>query len=379
MSQFTRRGFSVAAAATVLSTALPVLAQGSVSGTPIKVGVLYSSTGPLALTGQAQRDAYLLAQKVVNQKGINGRPIELVMEDDASNPDTAVTKLNSLLAIPGITAILGPSGLAPSVATGGITSAKNIPQIVTAGIGLPAERERKCVFHMMPPQQINAAGLLAYADGVKAKRVAVLYDSGFGTAVMNAVKEQGGKYPIEFVATEKYDLAATDMSSQSAKVKAANPDLVFVLSASPTPFRNLRQLKVNAPLITPIAAAVYETVKAMGDSAEDVIFVDYLVPETPRAREKDFVDAFQAEYKRLPKNFEAAAWESVMLLTKTLRQVGPDAGSDKVCGAIRGKYAGAHTDYDFSQPDMTGIRVSSFVYSQWKGGKFTRLPFVAKD
>ena len=68
-----------------------------------------------------------------------------------------------------------------------------------------------------------------------------------------------------------------------------------------------------------------------------------------------------------------------MLITKTLKQTGVDAGSDKVCSAIRGKYAGAHTDYDFSAPDMTGIKLSSFQYSQIKDGKFMRLPFVAKD
>lgn len=196
---------------------------------------------------------------------------------------------------------------------------------------------------------------------------------------MNALKDLNPQYGVNFVAVEKYDLTATDMSAQSAKVKAANPDLIFVISASPTPFRNLRQLRVTAPLITPIAAAVYETVKAMGESGEGVIFVDFLIPESPRPREKEFVDLFQAEYGKLPKNFEAAAWESVMLITKTLRQVGPDAPQEKICDALRTKYAGTHTDYDFTAPDMTGIKVSNFQYSQLVKGKFTRLPFTAKD
>lgn len=366
------------AVAAPLFASLPAQAQ-PVAPAPIKVGVLVSVTGPLALTGQAQRESYLLAQKVINQRGgVNGRPLQLMLEDDGSNPDTAVTKTNQLLS-GGAIAILGPSGLAPTVATGGITSQKGIPQIATAGIGLPSERERKCVLHMMPAQQINAAGLLSYAtEAVKAKRVAVLYDSGFGQAIMNVMKDLAPQYGVSFVASEKYDLTATDMSSQSAKVKASNPDLVFVISASPTPFRNLRQLKVNAPLVTPIAAAVYETVKAMGDAAEGVTFVDYLVPETPRPREEEFVSLFKAEYNKLPKNFEAAAWESVMVLTKAIKQAS-GTEPEKLCAAARNKYAAAHTDYDFSAPDMTGIRVSSFVYSRIQDGKFTRLPFTARD
>jgi branched-chain amino acid transport system substrate-binding protein len=375
------RALRIAAAIGLGAWLAPAVSEAQQAAAPVKIGAITSLTGALALTGQAQREGYLLAQKVINQRGgINGRPLQLILEDDASNPDTAVTKANSLLSTQNVLAILGPSALGSSVAVGGITSARNIPQIATAGIGLPIERERKCVTHMMPAQQINAAGLLAYAtEAVQAKRVAVLHDSGFGQAVMNAMKDLAPQYGVNFVAVEKYDLTATDMSAQSAKVKAANPDLIFVISASPTPFRNLRQLRVTAPLITPIAAAVYETVKAMGEAGEGVIFVDFLVPEAPRPREKEFVDFFQAEYGKLPKNFEAAAWESVMLITKVMKQVGPDAPPEKICEALRTKHAGAHTDYDFSAPDMTGIKVSSFNYSQLVKGKFTRLPFTAKD
>lgn len=348
---------------------------------PIKIGAITSMTGPLALTGQAQREGYLLAVKVVNEKGgVKGRPIQLILEDDASNPDTAVTKANLLLSTHKVKALLGPSALASTVAVGSITSRTSFPQIATSGIGLPVERERKCIYHMMPPQGVNAAGLLAYAtEAMKAQRVAVLHDSGFGQAVMNALKDLAPKYGVNFVAVEKYDLTATDMSAQTAKVKAANPDLVFAISASPTPFRNLKQLRVNATIITPIAAAVYETVKAMGDSAEGVIFAEFLVAEDPRAAEKEFVERFQAEYGKLPKNFEAAAWESVRLITKVLNEVGADATDEKICAAIRGKHTGTHTNYDFAEPDMTGLKVSNFTYSQIRDGKFTRLPFKAQD
>lgn len=369
---------TVLAVAAALMPGLSARAQQP-AGAPVKVGVLVSVTGAFALIGRAQRESYLLAQKVVNERGgVNGRPLQLMIEDDGSNPDTAVTKVNQMVSS-GAVAVLGPTGLAATVATGGITSQKGLPQLATAGIALPAERERKCVFHMMPAQQINAAGLLTYAaDAAKAKRVAVLYDSGIGQAVMNVMKDIAPQYGVNFVAAEKYDLTATDMSSQAAKVKAASPDLVLVVATSPTPFRNLRQLKVAAPMVATLATALYDTVKAMGDSAEGVTFVEYLVAENPRPREAEFVELFKAEYNKLPKNFEAAAWESVMVATKALRQV-PTAEPDKLCASIRTRYSGAHTDYDFGAADMTGIRLSSFVYSRVQDGKFVRLPFTARD
>ncbi|WP_213958907.1 ABC transporter substrate-binding protein [Variovorax sp. dw_954] len=356
----------------------PVFAQ--TSGAPIKVGAIVSVSGPLAQVGAISREGYQLAEKVINQRGgINGRPLQLVFEDDSSNPDIAVTKANGLLNS-GVVALLGPTGLAATLATGGITAQKNVLQVTGAGIALPIERERKCLLHMMPAQHINAAGLLSYAvDGAKAKRVGVLYDSGVGQAVMNSMKDLAPKYGVTFVAAEKFDLAATDMSSQVAKLKASDPDLVMLLTSSPTPFRNLRQLNVNAPVVTGLAVAVYDSIKAMGPAAEGVVFAEYMVAEDPRPSEKEFVDLFYSEYKKLPKNFEVAAWEAVMVVADAIKKAGPDSSSDKICAAARSKHAGSHVAYDFTASDMTGIQLSSFQYSTVKDGKFVRLPFTAQD
>jgi branched-chain amino acid transport system substrate-binding protein len=364
----------------VIASALCGTAFGQTAGVPIRVGAIVSVSGPLALIGASKREGYQLAEKVINQRGgIKGRPLQIVFEDDSSSPDIAVTKVNGLLNS-GVAAIVGPTGLAATLATGGITAQKNVLQVAGAGIALPVERERKCVLHMMPAQHINAAGLLSYAaDGVKAKRVGVLYDSGVGQAVMNSMKDLAPKYGVSFVAAEKFDLAATDMSSQAAKLKASNPDLVMVLTSSPTPFRNLRQLGLTVPVVTGLAVAGYDSIKAMGPAAEGVVFAEYMIAEGPRPREKEFVDLFYNEYKKLPKNFEVAAWEAVMVVADALKKSGPDSVGDKLCAAARGPHAGAHIDYDFSAADMTGIQLSSFQFSTVKDGKFVRLPFTAQD
>ena len=233
-----------------------------------------------------------------------------MFEDDSSNPDVAVTKVNGLLNSK-VVAVLGPTGLAATLATGGITAQKNVLQVTGAGIALPVERERKCLLHMMPAQHINAAAVLSYAvDGVKAKRVAVLYDSGVGQAIMNSMKDLAPKYAVNFVAAEKFDLAATDMSSQVAKLKAANPDAGYCADL--------------------VADAISQPAPAERDRAGDHRAGGRRVrqPSRPwgrlpkasyspstwwrkiRARARwSSSTLFQSEYKKLPKNFEVAAWE----------------------------------------------------------------------
>ena len=116
----------ICAAASVVATSSPVFAQGE----PIKFGAVVSATGVGAGLGVNERNGLLLAEKTINAKGgFKGRPIRMIIEDDTSNPDTAVTKVNDLIFNQKVIAVFGASLLGPAVAIGGITDAAKIPQL----------------------------------------------------------------------------------------------------------------------------------------------------------------------------------------------------------------------------------------------------------
>jgi branched-chain amino acid transport system substrate-binding protein len=101
----TLRAFSVAALIT-LSASSQSLAQTS-SGNPIQIGALLSVTGGLAGVGIPERDGVLFAAKVINERGgINGRPIKIILEDDGSNPDAAIPKINKLIHEDNVLAVM---------------------------------------------------------------------------------------------------------------------------------------------------------------------------------------------------------------------------------------------------------------------------------
>ena len=102
------------------------LAQAA-SGEPIKFGAVVSVTGVGAGLGVNERNGLLLAEKTINAKGgFKGRPIRIIIEDDTSNPDTAVTKVNDLIFNQKVIAMFGGSLLGPAVAIGGITDGAKI-------------------------------------------------------------------------------------------------------------------------------------------------------------------------------------------------------------------------------------------------------------
>lgn len=358
--------------------ALPAVAQQA-KGEPIVIGAVVSVTGGGAGAGVPERNGILLGEKVINQRGgINGRPLKILVEDDGSNPDAAVTKVNDLVFNKKVRAILGNTMIANTVATGAITAKQGLPHLAYSGIGPAVEKTRTCLLHMLPPQDLNARALLEYATkGAKAKRIGVLHDSGYGNVVMNALRGVAGDYGVDFVQVEKFEIGATDVTTQAAKVKAASPEAVLVIASSATPFRNAKQVKISVPIIGAIASSSYEYVKAMGDAADGIVFAEFLIGEDPLPYQKDFVQEYRKEYGTLPKNYEGAGYDSVIVLANALKKAGADAPNEKVCAAIRTPYQGAMAAYDFTAPDLTGLALASYNYSKLVGGKFTRLPFKA--
>lgn len=352
------------------------------SGEPIKFGAVLSVTGVGAGLGVNERNGLILAERAINAKGgHNGRPIKIIIEDDTSNPDTAVTKVNDLIFNQKVIAIFGGSLLGPSVAMGGITDAAKLPQLTFTGLGPAVERTRKCVFHMLPPHELNARALFEYARSIGAKKVGVLHDTGYGNVVMRELNNVAGDYKdVQFVGLEKYEMAATDATAQAAKLRAAQPDAIFVIGTTATPFRAIRQLQMKQPIVAVNGASSYEVLNAMGSTvANDIVYPEFIVNEDPLPNQKEFVELFRKEMNGRAKNFEAAAWDAVHVAMRALAKVGPDAGGAKLCEAMREPYSGVMASYNFSADDMTGIGLSSFVFSKLVNGQYTRTPFrIAK-
>lgn len=348
------------------------------NSSPLLVGAIVSATGPLALLGQAERDGIRLAEKVVNERGgIDGRPLRIIVEDDNSNPDTAVAKANALIGTSGLKAILGGSALAQSLAIGAVTDRIKFPQIAMTGLGPESERSRRCVFHIAPSQELNARGFLEYAaNALKVKRVGVLHDTGFGQAVSQQLQLLASEYGIAFTGFEKFEIGATDTTTQAAKIRATNPEAVFIAATSTTAFRNAKQVGINVPLIAGFAVASYEAAKAIGDASSGVVFNDFVVAENPLEHQAQFVKLFESEYRRRPKSFDSLGWDAVNVLVEALKGLGKDPTKEQICESLRAqRHQGIFASYSFSAPDLGGITVNSINYSRYSDGSFDRLPF----
>lgn len=356
------------------------ISSSVVAQEPIKIGAVFAITGPGAGLGVAERNGALLAEKLINERGgVKGRPLKIIVEDDGSKADIAKVKAEGLIFNEKVKAIIGPSLTASTGAVAALTNAQGVPQIAITGLGPEIEKSYKSLFHVMPPQVLNAKAMLEYATkALKAKKIGILHDSGYGQLVTNALKDAAGPYGVEFVSVEKFEVGATDVTTQAAKVRASNPDAVFVIATNPTPFRNARQIRMTQPIVSAIGSSAYQYVNGMGEHGHDIVFPEFVVAEDPLGHQKDFVELYKKAYNALPKNYEAAGWDAVHIIAKALEKVGPDATPAQLAQAMREPYKGELASYNFAAADMTGIELSSYVFSKLLNGKFTRLPFTAK-
>jgi branched-chain amino acid transport system substrate-binding protein len=361
-----------------LTAAQPGAAQTSAE--PIKIGAVLSLTGPGAGLGQAERNGVQLAEKLINDKGgIKGRPLKVLIEDDGSKADIAKSKAENLIFNDKVKAIVGPSLTASTGAVAAITNAQQIPQLCITGLGPQIEQTYKSLYHLMPPQTLNAKAMLEYTTkALKMKKVGVLHDSGYGQLVTNALQAQAAGYGIDFVAVEKFEVGATDVSTQAAKVRAANPEVLFIIATNPVPFRNARQMRIEQPIVSAIGSSSYQYVNGMGEFGHDIVFPEFVVGEDPQPHQAEFVNLYKKTHNALPKNYEAAGFDAMNALAHALEKVGPDAAPEALAKALREPYKGVLATYNFGAPDMTGIELSSYVYSKLMNGKFTRLPFKAQ-
>jgi branched-chain amino acid transport system substrate-binding protein len=375
------RAFIWFACATAIATLLagPPSVQAQ-QGEPIKIGAVIALTGPGAGLGQPERNGMLLAEKVINEKGgVKGRPIKVLIEDDGSKPDNAKSKAERLIFDDKVLVLLGPSLTASTGAVSAITNAEGMAELACTGLGPKIELTYKTLYHLLPPQLLNARAMLEYTTKVlKAKRVGVLHDTGYGQVVMNSLNSLTGEYGVEFVSVEKFEVGATDTSAQAAKVRAADPEVLFIIATSPVPFRNAREVRIAQPIVSAIGSSSYDYVRGMGEYADDIVFPEFVVGEDPAPHQTDFVKRYQQEYNALPKNYEAAGWDAVHIAAKAIETAGPNATRAEIAKAMRGSYSGTLASYNFAADDMTGIELSSYVYSKLVKGHFTRLPFAAK-
>jgi branched-chain amino acid transport system substrate-binding protein len=238
-------GGSASVAFFVLALSLGHTAVGEAQA-PIRVGASLSKTGTYAELGQALFRGYSVCLKQANEKGgVLGRRIELLVEDDQSQPATAAAIYERLITQDKVEAVLSPYSSPITDVVADLTEKHRMP-MVAAGAVAPSiwKKGRQFVFMALSPVDAYVEGLFDTAARAGLKTVAVIYeDTLFPKSIAQAAQAGATKHGLRIVGVEAYPRATTDFTAPLTKIRAANPDVLVAATYFDDAVAVTRQMK----------------------------------------------------------------------------------------------------------------------------------------
>lgn len=307
--------------------------SGGSGAAAIKIGFLAPLTGDAVSYGESELKAVQLAVEEINAKGgIGGKRIELIAEDGKCDPQAAGTAAQKLVSIDQVKVVIGGACSGETLAAAKVTEPAKVillspsassPEVSTAG---------DFVFRVYPSDALAGNIAAAYAvNELKAKRAALLteltdYAQGLRQVYAEAFAALGG----EVVADETYTTGVTDFRTQALKIKAATPDVVYLVPQTLTPglaaIKQLRDSGVKAKLTTAEVLLDRQGVKDNAAALEGVIGVEPAVDYDGNDRAKAFRESHRTKFSGAdPGSFAANAYDAVYLIAAAITDSGLDA------------------------------------------------------
>ena len=143
---------------------------------PIRIGASLSQTGAYAALGQNQRRGYQLCVKHTNEKGgVLGRKIELVVEDDQSQPTTAIRIYERLITQEKVDLVLGPYSSTVTEAVADVNEKYRMPMVAPAvGTTSIFKKGRKFIFQVFSRSEENFEGFVELVARNRLKTIALI-------------------------------------------------------------------------------------------------------------------------------------------------------------------------------------------------------------
>ncbi|NMG35913.1 ABC transporter substrate-binding protein [Azoarcus sp. TTM-91] len=294
----------------------------------VKVGVITSATGPIALVGIPQKNTVPLMPKKVGDL-----TIEYISLDDASDSTASVTAVKKLISENNVDAIIGPSGSPNAMGAIGFVAEAGVPLLApvgTAAVVLPMTEQKKWVFKTTQNDDIIAKALVEHMakNGVKSLGL-------FGTGdpygenwskVMTALAEKNG---IQIVANEKFQRNDTSVTGQTLKIIGAKPDAVLIAapgSSAVLPQTSLFDRGYKGKYYQTHGAALDDFLKLGGKKVEGTILAASLmlvldeIPDSNPAKKvaAEYMGAYEKMYGNKPATFGANVYDAGLLLQKAI-------------------------------------------------------------
>lgn len=342
----TRTKNLLAMLAATTSLAGPAAAQDDET---LKIGLIYTLSGPAAVLGEMARDGFLLAAEEIGDFG--GLPTEIIVVDDEQKPDIAANKARELVERDQVDIVAGPifsnilgAIMKPVTDSGAILISTNAGPSSFAG----AECNRNFFVTSYQNDQVHEV-LGAYAQ-----------EQGYDNVFLLAPNYQAGKDSLAGfrksykggIAGEIYtQLGQLDYSAELAQIAAMQPDAVFAFMPGGMGVNLVKQYRQAGLETIPFLSAftVDElTLPAQQDAALGFFAGSNWAPDLDTPENKGFVAAYEAKYGKVPATYAMQAYDAAHLIDAALREAGGKADKEALIKALESApFTSVRGDFSF--------------------------------
>jgi len=289
----------------------------------MKVGLITSSTGPIAVVGVPQKNTAALLPKKIGDVSV-----DYIVLDDGSDPTQTVQAVKKLLT-DNVDAIIGPSGSPNAVGVIGFMAESGTPLLApvgTAAVVLPMDDKKKWVFKTTQNDDIIAQALVDYLNKSGLKTVGMIaVNDPYGenwVKTFSALAEKGG---LKVTGVERYQRVDTSVMAQSLKLLSQSPDAILVAAAGAStilPHTTLVDQGYKGKILQTHGAAAPDFLKHGGKKVEGTILaaslmlvLDEIADSNPAKKvASDYIAAYKKLYNEIPATFGANVYDAGLLL-----------------------------------------------------------------
>jgi len=307
-----------------------LLCGGVMAADTVKVGVLLPLTGSQAKFGEIEKRSYEMAAEEINAKGgVKGMKIELLFEDDTGKPDVGRSGVEKLIAREKVPVITGGYSSSVTAAAAPVAQQFKVPFVICTGSADDiTEKGYDYVFRINPPASEYPNSVKSFLQGVAkdVKTAALLYEnSAFGQSSSKSFEEDAKGLGLKILVKEGYQAGAIDFKPILTKVKAANPDMIYMVSYvmdASLLMRQSKELRINPKMFVGGGAGftLPEFAKSAGDASDGVFSATLWVETLPFPGAKEYFDKYKKKYGDETEYHGAEAYAAMQVVADALKR-----------------------------------------------------------
>ena len=351
-----------------------------------KIGGVFAITGPASWLGEPERNTMQMIVDMVNADGgINGVPIEAVIEDTVGDETKTVNAVKKLINSDKVLAIVGPSRSGTTMAAIPIVEKAKTPLVSCAAAESIVSPVKYWVFKTPQRDSHAVDRIYGYMRSNGISKIALISGTtGFGSEGRKQLRNLASKYGITIVADETYGPQDTDMTAQLTKIRGTNAQAIVnwsIVPAQAIVAKNMMQLGMDIQLFQSHGFGNIKYVEAAGAAAEGIIFpagrllaVATVPASDPQKKVLDqYKTMYEDKFNDPVSTFGGHAWDATWLIIEALKEAGADKEGIRNYLEKRKGFVGTGGVFNFTAADHCGLTPEAFEMLTVKNGKFVVL------